>query len=131
MRALTRDRISYKKDITRLRNQQHALTHSRVDSDLTRKIRGQMIQNLEESICIIDNALKDLSSKDVDFKSKIDQLTTIKGIGFITAITVVCETNGFENFSGIRKIVSYAGLDIAQRQLGKYEGTTRITKKGN
>lgn len=80
---------------------------------------------------MIEEALRDLTGQDPDFKRKVEQLETIKGIGFRTAITVVCETNGFRDIASIRKIVSYSGLYIAQGQSGNYEGTTRITKKGN
>lgn len=131
MRSLARDRLSYQKDITRLKNQQHTSEFSRIDSKLSKDLKRQVIEKLEESVVLIENALRDLTNQDLDFKRKIEQLETIKGISFITAITVVCETNGFRDISNIRKVVSYAGLDIAQRQSGKYEGTTRITKKGN
>lgn len=131
MRTLTRDRLAYKKEITRLKNQQHAANYSRNNNKLSKEMRQELINRLEENISLIENELKRLVRQDADFQRKINQLETIKGIGFITAITVVCETNGFRDFSSINKTVSYAGLDIAERQSGKYSGATRITKKGN
>jgi len=49
----------------------------------------------------------------------------------LTIVTVLCETNGFTQFNNIRQVVSYAGLDIAERQSGLFKGKTRISKKGN
>ena len=52
-------------------------------------------------------------------------------IGFITIIKVLTETNGFLLFNSIRQLVSYAGLDVIEKESGKYKGKTKISKKGN
>ena len=49
----------------------------------------------------------------------------------ITIVTILSETNGFAQFNNIRQVVSYAGLDVAERQSGLFKGKTRISKKGN
>ncbi len=34
-------------------------------------------------------------------------------------------------FKNIRQLVSYAGLDVVEKESGKYRGKTKISKKGN
>ena len=64
-------------------------------------------------------------------KIKVDKVTTIPGVGFITAIVVIAETHGFALITSIKQLVSYAGLDIRIRESGKWKGKPKITKKGN
>ncbi len=64
-------------------------------------------------------------------KAKIDKITTIPGVGFITAIVIIAETHGFALITSIKQLVSYAGLDIRIRESGKWKGKSKITKKGN
>lgn len=64
-------------------------------------------------------------------KMKTDKVTTIPGIGFITAIIIISETHGFALITSIKQLVPYAGLDIKIREPGKWGGKSRITKNGN
>jgi transposase len=52
--------------------------------------------------------------------------------GLSTAVTVVAETNGFNLIRNARQLVSYAGLDVVQKQSGtSVRGKAHISKKGN
>ncbi|MXV53215.1 transposase [Pedobacter sp. HMF7647] len=62
---------------------------------------------------------------------KVRKICTIKGVGLLTAATILAETNGFALFGNARQLVSFAGLDVEENQSGKHIGNTRITKKGN
>ncbi len=64
--------------------------------------------------------------------STIQNLTTIPGIGRLTAATVLAETNGFELIRNKKQLTSYAGLDVREKQSGtSVKGKPRISKKGN
>jgi transposase len=43
----------------------------------------------------------------------------------------VAETNGFEDITSIKQLVSYAGLDIKIRESGTWKGKAKISKRGN
>ena len=68
--------------------------------------------------------------EDNDFYERVKKIETIKGLQLITIVTILSETNGFAQFNNIRQVVSYAGLDVAERQSGLFKGKTRISKKG-
>ena len=62
----------------------------------------------------------------------MDNVCTIKGVGVITAASVIAETNGFALFKNKAQLVSYAGYDVVENQSGSsLNGKTRISKKGN
>ncbi len=51
---------------------------------------------------------------------------------YLTAATVLAETNGFELIRNKRQLTSYAGLDVKEKQSGtSVKGKPRISKKGN
>ncbi len=62
----------------------------------------------------------------------MDLLNSIKGIGDKTAAGFLIEMGGdIRQFDDPNKIIAMAGIDPAVRQSGKYEGSSRITKRGN
>jgi len=68
----------------------------------------------------------------MDLLRKVDNVCSIKGVAFLTAITIISETNGFELIENKAQLVSYAGFDVVERQSGSsVRGKTRISKKGN
>ncbi|MGZ6210490.1 MAG: IS110 family RNA-guided transposase [Syntrophales bacterium] len=62
----------------------------------------------------------------------MDILNSIKGIGDKTAAGFLIEMGGdIQQFDDPNKIIAMAGIDPAVRQSGKYEGSSKITKRGN
>ena len=59
-------------------------------------------------------------------------MCSLSGIGFLTAVNVFAETNGFNLIRNKRQLTSYAGLDVKEKQSGtSVKGKPRISKKGN
>lgn len=58
-------------------------------------------------------------------------LRSIKGIGDKTATTFLAELGPISNYASYKKLIAYAGIDPAVYQSGEYEGSGRITKRGN
>jgi transposase len=61
----------------------------------------------------------------------LEILTSIKGISNGTATTFLAEIGTIENFRSWKNLVAYAGLDPTVHQSGKFEGKSRISKRGN
>ena len=63
---------------------------------------------------------------------KINTITTIPGVGKLTAVIVLAETNGFELIKSKKQLVSYSGLDVKLKDSGtSVKSKPRISKKGN
>lgn len=66
------------------------------------------------------------------FVKQIKLLETIKGCGFLSAVTLMCEIGDFSVFSSPKKLYAYLGLDPAVKQSGKFKGTNvKLSKRGS
>lgn len=131
IRDLVREKLSLQNELIRAKNQYHAMIHSSEKSDRVLKIKKEQIDFYEQSIKELEQEIQNQINLDTELKRKIDIVTTIPGVSIMLAVALACETNGFKLVKNIRQLVSYAGLDVEQRQSGNYNGKTRITKKGN
>ena len=76
--------------------------------------------------------IKELSWQNQKVKELIKKIESLPGVGLLTAVTVLAETNGFELIRNKRQLASYAGLDVKEKQSGtSVKGKPRISKKGN
>jgi len=65
------------------------------------------------------------------YQDLLTRLETMPGIGRKTAIMLVVLTGGFEHFSSVNELCSYAGLTPVIRQSGSnVKGRPRISKIG-
>lgn len=72
------------------------------------------------------------SETDELFVKQIRLLETIKGCGFLSAVTLMCEIGDFSVFSSPKKLYAYLGLDPAVKQSGKFNGTdVKLSKRGS
>jgi len=94
-------------------------------------LKKKQIEFYEKHIKLIVKKIKKLVDSDIALSEKIANIVSVQGLGFITVVKVVSETNGFILFRNIRQLVSYAGLDVIEKESGKYVGKTKISKKGN
>lgn len=61
-------------------------------------------------------------------------ITTIPGIGVATAAVILAEIGNFERFIGLdgaEKLVALAGIDPKLKESGKYQGKTKMSKRGS
>ena len=58
-------------------------------------------------------------------------ITSIKGISEQTAATFLAETGNIRNFPSAKGVIAYAGMDPTIHQSGKFEGKSKISKRGN
>jgi transposase len=58
-------------------------------------------------------------------------VTSIDGINNETATTLLAEIGQIGNYSSHKNLIAFAGIDPTVYQSGKYEGASRISKRGN
>lgn len=132
IRSLLRHRKGLVNSKTRLENQLHANKYSEVKDPEVAKSLKKLIKNLKKEIKIIEERAGKLSRSDKEFHRKVVQITkSVFGLGFISVLTVISETNGFKEFRNRKQLESYAGLDIIENSSGIFSGKTKISKKGN
>ena len=131
IRDLSREHSRLKKDVSAAKSQLHALDHAHQTYEKVIKMKKEMISFYGEQLNAIEDEMKKLIKADENLDLKIKNIETVKGLGFITIIKVLSEVNGFLLFKNIGQLVSYAGLDVVEKESGKYRGKTKISKKGN
>lgn len=132
LRQITRERDQLIAERTILKNQLHAEQVEAYPSEQTIsriKIRIKMVNGqLKETLAEITAAVKN----DTEISRSVNLLTSIPGIGLLTAAVIMAETNGFELIRSKKQLTSYAGLDVKEKESGtSVKGKPRISKRGN
>jgi len=124
-RSLINSRVSFQ-------NQLHAFKHSYQPLDQVGQTLKQVIDQLNDQIKQIQAQAIILAKEDQELWENLMRIEeSFKGLGVLTLLEVISETNGFTQFHSIKQLISYAGYDIIENQSGNFEGKTRISKKGN
>jgi transposase len=132
IRQLTREREQLQKVKTVILNQIHAEKASAWPNAESIKRSNKHIKLLEAQISDIETELKEFVKSNKELQRKMTYITSIIGVGFITAVTIVGETNGFLLIKNKRQLVSYAGYDVIKKDSGtSVHSKPRISKKGN
>ena len=131
LKGLSRERSSLLKDKVTENNRQGAISSSVYSNTKALKRHKNRLKLLNAQISIIEEEMQELISENEELKRKIDFLTSIPGISFKSAATVVGETLGFESIVNAKQLTSYAGYDIILRESGNFKGKTKISKRGN
>lgn len=132
VRALTRERESMIEELTSLRNQIHAIEHGAALKTSTKTRLNARAELIEQQIVELENELKALIKSNKPVHERMKKVMTIKGVGLITAATILGETFGFALITSRRQLVSYSGLDVIEKTSGtSVRGKKRISRKGN
>jgi len=85
------------------------------------------IDFFEQQIADIDQALEELVNA-----LPTQYLTTIPGIGAVTAAAILGEIGDVQRFDSIEKLVAYAGIDPATYQSGQFQAQeVHMSKRGS
>jgi transposase len=132
LKQLTREREQIVAERTVIKNQVHAETCEAYPNANSLKRLKRRIKLLNEQEKEIKTEIRELIKKDEKVQHHVTNMTSIPGVGELTAVIVLAETNGFELIRNKRQLTSYAGLDIREKQSGiSVKGKPRISKKGN
>ena len=103
---------------------------SSLAKELILKQEASLLLYVEEQIKETTKLLMSLCNDQM--KRDIEILASIKGIGESSAMNFMIEMGGdIALFKSDKKLIAAAGLDPSTYQSGKYEGTGRISKRGN
>lgn len=132
LQQLTRERDQIVAERVAVKNQLHAESaqaepHQRSLQRLNSRIK--FLNEQEKEIkCDIEICIKE----DNKLNQEIENICTIPGVGRLTAVVVLAETNGFELIRNKKQLVSYAGFDVKEKLSGtSVKGKPRISKRGN
>lgn len=131
LKSLNRKRLSLIKQKKRAKSQLHAMNHAHKTPKSVIDITENQIRFYEDEITVLEEQIEAVVKSNEELYERVNKVATLKGVGRITIITIICETNGFHLVRNMRQLVSYAGLDIVYNESGNFKGKTKISKRGN
>jgi len=132
LRGLTRQRQQIQELITSDNNRLHAVQSGFHDAKAVKKLLRSRIRFYKKQVKQIELDIIATLKEQPQLAAKVERIVqSIKGIGLLTMVTLIAETNGFQYFHSIQQITKYAGYDVIENQSGKFKGRERISKKGN
>jgi transposase len=84
-----------------------------------------LMEQLDKLSSILSDICKSITIEEMEI------ITSIDGIGETTASAFLGEIGNVNNFPSHKSLIAYAGIDPTIFQSGKFEGTSRISKRGN
>lgn len=132
LKQLTRERDQIVEQRAMVKNQLHAESAEAVPNPKSIKRITERIKflNKQEKEIKIDIAL--VLKDHPQVKDRIKNICSIPGVGELTAVIVLAETNGFELIRNKKQLTGYAGFDVKEKQSGtSVKGKPKISKRGN
>lgn len=132
LRQLCRERDQVVGERTSAKNQLHAeQSEAEPNSSTVTRVKKRILL-LDKQEKEIKNEIAQLIKNDAQVSHATAVISSIPGVGQLTAATVLAETNGFELIRNKRQLSSYAGLDVKEKQSGtSIKGKPKISKRGN
>jgi transposase len=132
LRQLTRERDQIVQERTMAKNQLHA-------EQAEAEPHPSSVNRIQKRITLLNKQEKEIqqeiakmAKEDLEVSGSIEGIRSITGVGLLTTVTVLAETNGFELIRNKRQLTSYAGFDVKEKQSGtSVRGKARISKRGN
>lgn len=93
-----------------------------------------LIEYLDQAISSILKRIEFLTSEHESelFVKQIYLLKTIPGIGFLSAVTIMCELGDFSSFRSPKQLFAYFGMDPTVNESGKFKATeVHMSKRGS
>jgi transposase len=132
LKQLCRERDQIVQVRTISKNQLHAEQTEAEPSLSTVERLKQHILFLNKQVTQVKSDIEVLIKSKKELADAVKLVTTIPGVGLLTAATVLAETNGFELIRNKKQLTSYAGLDVREKQSGtSVRGKATISKRGN
>lgn len=131
IKSLTREYYSIKRMAAQVKNQLHAKEYSHQPLKESLKRSKATLAVFEKQLKEIEKQLKELVENDSDLNDRINKIDKIEGVGFMTIVSIIAETNGFALIENTKQLASYAGLDVVYNESGLKKHKTSISKKGN
>ncbi len=98
---------------------------------LVQSFSGPVIRQLDERISKIDEHIKELIQNDKHLSRQVEQITSIKGVGMVTAVAMVIETEEFTKYADAKKLACAAGVVPFNHSSGRIKGKDRVSHRAN
>ncbi|GGJ60102.1 IS110 family transposase [Deinococcus roseus] len=131
LRALLSEREGIIGLITMEKGRHHAFAHHQQPCKKALERCETRQKLLKEQLDSVELDIKDIIKADPILKGQVGLLTSVPGVGRLTAATLLAETHHLEDLQNAGQWASFAGLSPVPRQSGQMMGRSSISKVGN
>ncbi len=116
----------FKSQLVQLKNQLHSL-----HDGIAKELLIISINALEKQVRLVENKMAVLVLDEPMLKKKMALITSIKGIGKLTACRILALIPDIHSFQSAKQFAAYIGITPKQHQSGKLIGKTTISRLGD
>jgi len=128
LRELSRYRGDLVLQRTRLKNQMQEAGQC----TFIKREQRKRLERFNKDIGRTEDAMKKLIDARAELKHDIELLSTIYGIGFVCAVTVIAELGDLRRFALAKQLTAFVGMSPRHHESGSsIHGRTRLCKQGN
>lgn len=99
---------------------------------MMKEVLSKPLKEVIQAIQAIDKKIKGLIQADPYIKALTDIITSVPGVGPVTAVKMIVTTNEFKDINDPRKYACYGGIAPFERTSGiSIRGKARVSKKAN
>ena len=126
-KRIVRERAGY---LGSLKEQKRILSSKDYQSVFS--VQGRIIKMLGKEIENIESKIKALIDQDLELKKLYSLIVSVKGVGPVTAMSMIIHTHKFDKFKTWRKFASYCGIaPFPYRSGSSIRGRTRVSNFAN
>ena len=126
-KRIVRERAGY---LGSLKEQKRIL--SAKDYQFVFSVQSRIIKMLGKEIGAIESEIKAIIDQDMELKKLYGLILSVKGVGPVTAVSLIVHTHGFRKFSTWRKFASYCGIaPFPYRSGSSIRGRTKVSNLAN
>lgn len=118
--------------LKRMRQQEVNRLKSGLDDRFVLEQIQALIAHFDALIRATESSIQDLIRQNPTLKTNFKLLTSIKGIGKVTAALLLAELGDIRRFASVKQLTAFVGLDVPEFQSGtSVKRTGHISKQGN
>ncbi len=88
------------------------------------------LEQIEERLATLDEHIEE-AARSPEYAEKAGWLGCLRGVGTVTAMTILAELHDFRRFQSAPELMSYLGMTPSEYSSGESSRRGRITKAGN
>ena len=99
--------------------------------NIAKKVVATLLKELSTNIAKLEQRLTNLVANEEKIYEQVTLLTSIKGIGHLTAYKILAQVPRIEQYARAKQFAAAIGITPKQHQSGKFQGKTTISRLGD
>lgn len=95
------------------------------------KLCNRTIRTIDEDLLKTEKAIDLLVNQDSELKRLFALITSVCGVGMVTATQIVITTNEFKDINQAKKFACYSGVAPFTKESGMFKGKARVSHMAN